>query len=60
MITLVEYMQRKGQVWFARLDEIAAHVTRCVESGAWSPRVERLPFAEEALAGVPWNGDVQE
>jgi peptidoglycan/xylan/chitin deacetylase (PgdA/CDA1 family) len=60
MVTLVEYMQRKGQVWFARLDEIAAHVTRCVESGAWSPRVERLPFAEEALAGVPWNGDVQE
>jgi hypothetical protein len=25
MVALVEYMQRKGQVWFARLDEIRPH-----------------------------------
>ena len=60
MVTLVEYMQRKGQVWFARLEEIAAHVTQCVESGAWSPRVERLPYAEETLAGIPYNSAVLE
>lgn len=60
MVTLVEYMQRKGGVWFARLDEIAAHVTKCIDSGTWSPRVEQLPFVMQALEGVPLNGAVLE
>jgi hypothetical protein len=41
---LIEYMQSRGGVWFARLDEVAAHVRRVIDSGAWSPRVDRLPY----------------
>ena len=33
-----------GQVWFARLDEIAAHVRRCIEDGSYTPRIDHLPY----------------
>lgn len=41
---LIEYMHERGRVWFARLDEIAAHVETLAASGEWKPRVERVPF----------------
>lgn len=41
---LMEYMHKKGQVWFARLDEIAAHINKLIEDGTWRPRVDRLPY----------------
>ena len=41
---LIEYMHGKGQVWFARLDEIAAHVESLVAAGTWTPRVDRMPL----------------
>ncbi len=41
---LIEHMQAKGGVWFARLHEITAHVRGLMESGQWQPRVERVPF----------------
>lgn len=41
---LIEYMLGRGGVWFARLDEIAAHVRGVIDSGAWSPRTDRLPY----------------
>jgi hypothetical protein len=40
---LIEYMHKKGQVWFARLDEIAAYVQQLTQAGTWTPRVDRLP-----------------
>lgn len=40
---LLEYMTEKGDVWFAPLSEITAHVEGLVASGAWSPRTEHLP-----------------
>jgi peptidoglycan/xylan/chitin deacetylase (PgdA/CDA1 family) len=52
MVELIEYMQAKGRVWFARLDEIAAHVQAEVAAG-WTPRVDRLPFWSAPLAGIP-------
>jgi peptidoglycan/xylan/chitin deacetylase (PgdA/CDA1 family) len=58
MVALIEHMQRQGNVWFARLDEIAAHVAGCVERGTWTPRVERLPYYDEPLKGVPWGRTV--
>jgi peptidoglycan/xylan/chitin deacetylase (PgdA/CDA1 family) len=33
MISLIEYMLAKGDVWFARLDDISAHVERCIKEG---------------------------
>jgi peptidoglycan-N-acetylglucosamine deacetylase len=41
---LIEYMHEKGKVWFARLDEITDHVNKIIADGAWSPRVDRLPY----------------
>jgi peptidoglycan-N-acetylglucosamine deacetylase len=51
MIELIEHMRAKGGVWFARLDEIAAHVRQEVAAG-WTPRVDHLPFWEAPLPGV--------
>lgn len=46
MADLIEYMRRKGNVWFARLDEISAHVERLMSAREWTPRVDRLPYYE--------------
>jgi peptidoglycan-N-acetylglucosamine deacetylase len=44
MATLIEYMHSKGQVWFATLEEIAAHVKRVIADRTWTPRIDRLPY----------------
>jgi peptidoglycan/xylan/chitin deacetylase (PgdA/CDA1 family) len=41
---LIEYMQERGDVWFAPLDEIARHVRSCVDDGTFQPRVVSLPY----------------
>jgi len=53
IVGLVDYMQAKGGVWFARMDEIAAHVRRCIADGSFKPRIDQLPFWETALDGIP-------
>ena len=40
---LIEHMQARGGVWFARLDEISAHVRKLVAEGAWEPRRDTAP-----------------
>jgi peptidoglycan/xylan/chitin deacetylase (PgdA/CDA1 family) len=52
-VDLIEYMKDKGGVWFARLDEIAAHAGRCHDDGSWTARVDRLPFYTAPLPAVP-------
>jgi hypothetical protein len=34
---LIEYMQKKGKVWFALTEEIAAHMRSVVASGQHKP-----------------------
>jgi peptidoglycan/xylan/chitin deacetylase (PgdA/CDA1 family) len=46
MARLIEYRHAKGQVWFATLEEIAAHVKRVIADGTWTPRIDRLPYYE--------------
>ncbi|MFO0995728.1 MAG: polysaccharide deacetylase [Alphaproteobacteria bacterium] len=41
---LIEYMHKKGKVWFARLEDIASHVQKMIDQGKWTPRVDRLPY----------------
>lgn len=41
---LIEHMQDKGGVWFARLDEICDHVQAEIATGAWRAREEQLPL----------------
>nr|WP_309504205.1 hypothetical protein [uncultured Roseovarius sp.] len=40
----IELVLTKGDVWFARIEEIVAHVLGLVKNGAWRPRVDRLPY----------------
>ncbi|MFN0044597.1 MAG: polysaccharide deacetylase family protein [Alphaproteobacteria bacterium] len=44
VIGLIEYMQSKGNVWFATLGEIADHVKALADGGRWMPRVDNLPY----------------
>ncbi|MFI4994943.1 MAG: polysaccharide deacetylase [Hyphomicrobiales bacterium] len=43
-LELIAYMQAKGGVWFARLDEVCDHVKTLIAATAWQPRVEALPL----------------
>jgi peptidoglycan/xylan/chitin deacetylase (PgdA/CDA1 family) len=42
--TLIQHMHEKGGVWFARLEDIAAHVRKLMAEGTWQPRCDRLPY----------------
>jgi peptidoglycan/xylan/chitin deacetylase (PgdA/CDA1 family) len=52
-VGLIEHMQARGGVWFATLEAIAAHVRRAAAEGTWHPRIDRLPYWERPLAGIP-------
>lgn len=41
---LIEHMHERGAVWFAPLEEIAAHVRTLATERRWTPRVQRLPY----------------
>jgi peptidoglycan-N-acetylglucosamine deacetylase len=47
---LIEHMLGRGGVWFAPLEEIAAHVWRCIEDGTYTPRVDHLPYYREPIS----------
>ncbi|WP_230533976.1 polysaccharide deacetylase family protein [Microvirga roseola] len=49
MVHLIEYMVDKGGVWFAPMGEIAAHVRHLTATGAWTPRVDQVPFWNEPV-----------
>ena len=40
----LEKVLARGHVWFAPMEEIAAHVTKVVEDGSWTPRIDTVPF----------------
>lgn len=40
----IEYMLNKGNVWFAPMEEIAAHIRELVATKKWEPRIDRLPY----------------
>jgi peptidoglycan/xylan/chitin deacetylase (PgdA/CDA1 family) len=50
LIEMVEYMQKKGGVWFATLAEIDAHVRRCLKDGSWTCRTDTVPFDTSPIA----------
>jgi peptidoglycan/xylan/chitin deacetylase (PgdA/CDA1 family) len=41
---LIEYMMSRGKVWFATMEEIAAHLRAVAASGAYKPRIDDLPY----------------
>lgn len=52
MVELIEHMQAKGDVWFAPMSEIAAHVEGLIARGDWAPQVETLPFWPEPVPQI--------
>lgn len=41
---LIEYMHKKGKVWFAPLEDIASHVRTMIDQRKWQPRIDTLPY----------------
>ena len=48
-LELLDYMQSKGGVWFARLDEVCNHVQKLIAEQRWVPRTETLPVYTSPL-----------
>lgn len=46
---MIEAMLERGDVWFARMEDIAAHVNACIDNGTWTPRVDDLPYYTELI-----------
>jgi hypothetical protein len=44
---MIEYMLGTGEVWFARLEDIARHVLALRESGEYDIRIDRLPYYDQ-------------
>jgi peptidoglycan-N-acetylglucosamine deacetylase len=43
MAQFLEKLQARGDVWFAPMEDIAAHVSQLVASGAWTPMRDTVP-----------------
>jgi hypothetical protein len=41
---MIEYMLGTGEVWFARLEDIATHIQTLRKNGAYEARVDKLPY----------------
>jgi hypothetical protein len=41
---MIEEMMALGDVWFASMEEIAAHIDKVTASGEYQPRVDHLPY----------------
>lgn len=55
---MIDDMKRKGDVWFATLEEIALHVQKCIDNGSYTPRVDDLPYYDGRVPELPkdWKG----
>ena len=49
VLELLDYMNAKGDVWFARLDQVCDHVRRLMAEGRWMPRYETFPLYQSPL-----------
>jgi hypothetical protein len=53
---MIEHMLGKGGVWFARMEDIAAHVQACIDDGSYTPRVDNLPYYTEPVFPISVAG----
>jgi peptidoglycan/xylan/chitin deacetylase (PgdA/CDA1 family) len=44
---MIEYMLGTGDVWFARLEDIATHIQNLRRDGKYTARVDQLPYYEK-------------
>mgnify|MGYP006429323875 CR=1 FL=1 len=47
---MLEAMREAGDVWFAPLEDIAAHIQQMEADGQYRPRVDQLPYYQEPAA----------
>ncbi len=50
---MIEEMMETGDVWFATLEEIAAHINALRAQGDYSPRVDHLPYYTDSQVPTP-------
>ena len=50
---MIEYMLNTGDVCFARLEDIAAHVQKLRKEGSYQARVDKLPYYDKPQIPVP-------
>lgn len=50
---MIEYMLNTGDVWFARLEDIAAHVQDLRKKGTYQARVDKLPYYDKLQIPSP-------
>ena len=50
---MIEAMEKKGGVWFAPMEEIAAHVRNVVDDGTYTPRIHDLPYKHVPIEQPP-------
>ena len=55
MEKLLQYMIDKGDVWFARMEDIARHVRQCIDDGSYNPRIDKLPFYTNKISVLPFK-----
>jgi hypothetical protein len=53
IVSMIEEMQDKGEVWFATLEEIATHVRKLIDNGTYMPRVHTLPVKDGRIPDIP-------
>jgi hypothetical protein len=47
----------RGDVWFASLGEIAAHLLKLQADGSYQPRIDKLPFYDAPVSLVPTRSE---
>jgi hypothetical protein len=50
---MIEYMLGTGEVWFARMEDIAGHVQALRSRGEYEARVDRLPYYDRPQVPSP-------
>ena len=45
---MIEYMLNTGDVWFARLEDIATHIQTLRKQGNYDARVDKLPYYDKS------------
>ena len=53
VVEFIEYMQSKGDVWIAPMEDIARHVRRCIDDGSYRPRIDKLPYYTDNISVLP-------
>lgn len=50
---MIEYMLNTGDVWFARLEDIAGHIQKLRKEGGYQARVDKLPYYKDLQIPSP-------